>query len=99
MSENQSEKKHKCSGALKAHKQSLKAQKRNSIVKSIIATYIKKFLEAIESKDQKQSLKAFSKIQSVLLKAVKKNVIKLNKAARTCSRLNKKIKSLELASK
>ena len=99
MSENKSEKNQKRSSALKAHKQSVKANKRNSMVKSMIVTYTKKFLEAVESKDHKKSMKAFAKIQSVLFRAVKKNVVKFNKAVRTTSRLNKKMKALEPAAK
>ena len=97
MSEDQSKKNQKQSSALKAHKQSVKANKRNSVIRSMIVTYTKKFLEAVESKDHKKSTRAFAKIQSVLFRSAKKNVIKFNKAVRITSRLNKKMKVLESA--
>jgi small subunit ribosomal protein S20 len=95
MSENQSTTKQKHSSASKYHRQSMKSNRRNSIVKSMIKTYGKKLLAAAEEKDYTKSLLNFSKVQSILFIAVKKNVIKLNKAARLASRFNKKIKDLE----
>ena len=99
MSEDQGTNKQRKPSALKAYKQSLKANKRNSIVKSMIRTYSKNFLKAVASKDLKASIAAFAKVQSVLFKAVKKNVIKFNKAVRTTSKLNKKLKALEASTK
>jgi ribosomal protein S20 len=62
------------SNAVKAHKQSLKRNLRNSAVKSLIKTYIKKLLALVQAKDYKASLETFAKVQSALFKGAKKKM-------------------------
>jgi small subunit ribosomal protein S20 len=81
--------------AIKAHKQSLKRALRNRITKTQIKTYSKKVEDGVASKDFNQATIALRKAESVIMKAVTKNVLKLNTAARKVSNLTHKVKAIE----
>ena len=81
--------------AIKAHKQSLKRALRNKSTKNKIKTYTKKLEEVIKLKNFENAKSTLSQIESVIMKAVTKKVLKLNTASRKVSRLAQKVKSLE----
>lgn len=75
--------------AQKRHRQSEVRRLRNRIVRSKCRTSVKRFLEAIESKDQKLADEKFNALQSEFDSAHGKGVIKRNAAARKKSRMMK----------
>jgi small subunit ribosomal protein S20 len=70
---------------------------RNVSQRSAMRTQVKTLLKTIESKDIKASSEEFKKTASILDKSAQTGLIHKNKAARTKSRLNKKLKALALA--
>lgn len=64
---------------------------------SEVRTYIKNVEKLIEKKDQKAANEALRAVQSAIMKAVNKNIIKLNTASRKIHRLNSKIKAIATA--
>ncbi len=66
----------------------------NGARRSRVRTFIKKVEAAILSGDKEQAAVAFKTAESELMKAVRKGVFKMNTAARTTSRLSKKVKAL-----
>lgn len=85
--------KHK--SAKKQHKQSLLRAARNRMIKSKIKTFIKKVNVALSDKNFEQAVKFFRIAESEVMKAIKKNILKLNNGIRIISSLAKKIKILE----
>lgn len=81
--------------AIKAHKQSLKRALRNKATKSKIKTFTKKLEQLVDSKDFEKAQSTLGQVESVIMKAVTKKVLKLNTASRKVSRLAKKVKSLD----
>ncbi|MCF8105029.1 MAG: 30S ribosomal protein S20 [Desulfohalobiaceae bacterium] len=81
--------------ALKRHRQSLKAQSRNRVVKSHIKKAVKNVLQAIEAKDPEQARIALQKANSVYDKAATKGVIHWRNATRHISRLTLAVNKLE----
>ncbi|GLS82551.1 30S ribosomal protein S20 [Paraferrimonas haliotis] len=80
-----------------AKKRALQAEKRrqhNASRKSMLRTYLKKVIAAIEAGDKAQATEAFAKAQPILDRMATKGLIHKNKAARHKSRLNAKIKAL-----
>lgn len=61
---------------------------------SAVRTIIKKTKAAIEGKDKAQATSLFVQAQSQIMKAVTKNIIKLNTASRTVKRLASKLKEI-----
>ncbi len=80
--------------AVKRLRQSRKRNLRNKGVKSEIRTLIKKVETSTDSTQAQSYLK---KTFSVLDKAVKRNVLHLNKAGRTKSRLSRLVNNLSPA--
>ena len=66
----------------------------NGARRSRVRTFIKKTEAAILSGNKEQALAAFKIAESELMRAVRKGVFKMNTAARTTSRLSKKVKAL-----
>lgn len=66
----------------------------NGARRSRVRTFVKKVEAAILSGDKEQAAVAFKIAESELMKAVRKGVFKMNTAARTTSRLSKKVKAL-----
>jgi len=81
--------------AIKAHKQSLKKALRNKAEKNRIKTYTKKVEHLIDLKDIKATRSALSAVESIVMKAVTKKVLKLRTASRKIMKLNNRIRSLE----
>lgn len=71
----------------KRHRQSEVRRLRNRISKTRCKNSVKKFLEAIKSKDKAAAESSYNALQSELDIARRKGVIKLNAAARKKSRM------------
>lgn len=67
---------------------------RNTMVKSALKTYIKKFEVAIANNNQDEAKTSFVRAQKALDMAASKGVIHRNKAARKKSRLQAKLNKL-----
>ncbi|MFT4047238.1 MAG: 30S ribosomal protein S20 [Solimonas sp.] len=80
--------------AKKRARQSEKRRARNVAQRSMIRTYIKKVVKAIESKDKKAAETAYVEMVPVVDRYATKGQIHKNKAARHKSRLAAKIKAL-----
>lgn len=74
--------------------QSEKRRKHNASRRSMVRTYVKKVIAAIESGDKANAQKAFNDAQPLLDRMATKGLIHKNKAARHKSRLNAKINAL-----
>ena len=82
---------------LQAKKRARQAEKRrqhNVGLRSMLRTYIKKVVQAIETKDSENAQKAYQEAQPVIDRMVSKGIIHKNKAARHKSRLTAHIKAL-----
>lgn len=66
----------------------------NGARRSRVRTFVKKVEAEILCGNKEQAAAAFKTAESEMMKAVNKGVFKLNTAARTVSRLSKKIKAL-----
>lgn len=66
----------------------------NGARRSRVRTFVKKVEAAILSGNKEQAAAAFKVAESELMRAVRKGVFKLNAAARTTSRLSKRVKAL-----
>lgn len=78
-------------------KRALQAEKRrkhNASFRSMMRTFLKKVVAAIEAGDKEQAQTAYAAVQPVMDRMVSKGVISKNKAARHKSRLNAQIKAL-----
>lgn len=82
--------------AKKRAKQSEARRQRNIAGRSAMRTQIKTLLKVIQSGDSQAANQILSKTASVLDKTAQKGLIHKNKAARTKSRLHKKVKALVL---
>jgi small subunit ribosomal protein S20 len=80
--------------ALKRDIQSEKRRLRNRSYRSSVLTAIRSFETSIEKKEAPESIKAkLSEVYSLMDTGVKKGVFKVNKAARTKSRLTARTQS------
>lgn len=80
--------------ALKRDIQSEKRRLRNRSYRSSVSTAIRSFETSLEKKEAPESIKAkLSEVYSLMDTGVKKGVFKVNKAARTKSRLTARIQS------
>ncbi len=79
----------KKSSAEKRHAQSEVRRMRNKAVKSECHTSVKKFVAAIQKKDQKLAEEALKAVQSEYANAYRKGVMKRNAVARKTSRMYK----------
>lgn len=66
----------------------------NGARKNRVRTFVKKVEGFIASCDKEQAVAAFKIAESEMMSAARKGIFELNKAARTVSRLSKKIKAL-----
>ena len=66
----------------------------NGARRSRVRTFVKKVEAAIAENNKEVAVANFKVAESELMKAVRKSVLKMNTAARTISRLSKKIKAL-----
>lgn len=83
--------------AEKALRQNKKRAIRNKTVKAEIHSLRVSARKAIESRDMESAVKATELVSKKLDKAVQKNIVKLNTAARLKSRLMKKVNALKKA--
>ncbi|AHF01841.1 30S ribosomal protein S20 [Thiomicrospira aerophila AL3] len=80
--------------AAKRAKQAEVRRLRNASQRSDMRTAVKKVLAAINSGDKAQATALFVAAQSKLDKMARKGIIEKNKAARSKSRINARIKAL-----
>lgn len=80
--------------AIKRARQNSNNRKHNSAQRSMLRTYIKKVIYAIDAGNKQAAEEAFKAAQPVIDRAVNKGLIHKNKAARHKSRLVSRIKSI-----
>ncbi len=80
--------------AKKRARQSEQARQRNAAQRSMLRTYIKKVLKAIQAGNKAEAQAAFVAAQPIVDRMVNKGIIHANKAARHKSRLSAHIKAL-----
>ncbi len=66
----------------------------NGARRSRVRTFVKKVEAAVLGGNKEQAANAFKIAESEMMTAVRKGVFKMNTAARTISRLSKKVKAL-----
>lgn len=66
----------------------------NGARRNRVRTFVKKVEAAINCCEKDQAVEAFKTAESEMMTAARKGIFTLNKAARTISRLSKKIKAL-----
>ena len=67
----------------------------NTALRSMLRTYIKKVIAAVEKKDQAGAQVAYKEAVSVIDRIANKGLIHKNNAARHKSRLNTRVRSLQ----
>ena len=80
--------------AKKRARQNDKARKHNASLRSMVRTYLKKVVAAIQAGDVEAAKTAYTQAVPVLDRIADKGIISKNKAARHKSRLNAQIKAL-----
>lgn len=83
--------------AKKRAKQAEKRNSHNASLRSMVRTYIKNVIKAIDAKDLAKAKDAYTKAVPVIDRMADKGIIHKNKAARHKSRLNQHLKALEQA--
>ncbi len=78
--------------------QSEKNRAHNAALRSRLRTFIKKVILAVEAGDVEQAQAAFRAAVPIIDSSVNKGLIHKNKAARSKSRLNARVKALVLGS-
>jgi small subunit ribosomal protein S20 len=81
--------------AKKAHENSVKNMLRNRDIKSRVKTFVKKVESCIVAKEHAGAMDALRNMESEMMSAVTKGVIKLNTASRKISRINAKVKGIQ----
>ncbi|MDT8399004.1 MAG: 30S ribosomal protein S20 [Pseudomonadales bacterium] len=81
--------------ARKRAKQTEKRRRHNASFRSMVRTYLKKVIAAIESANYEQASTAYNEAVPVIDRMADKGIIHKNKAARHKSRLNSAIKALK----
>lgn len=79
--------------AKKRVRQTVKRKARNQNLKRELRTEIKALMAAVGEKNSKKAAEQLTRVQSQLDKAVKKNILKKNTAARKLSQLSDKVKA------
>jgi small subunit ribosomal protein S20 len=80
--------------AAKRARQAEQRRARNASRRSILRTYIKKVVRAIETKDKDAAQAAYSQAVPIIDRMVTQGIIHKNKAARHKSRLNAGVRAL-----
>ena len=80
--------------AKKRARQNIKRRAHNASQRSMVRTYIKKVVAAIQAKDLEGAKTAYAAAVPVIDRMADKGLIHKNKAARHKSRLNEQIKNL-----
>ena len=81
----------------KRARQNVKARSHNGSLRSMVRTYIKKVVAAIDANDVEAAKVAYQQAVPVIDRIADKGIIHKNKAARHKSRLNAHIKALATA--
>lgn len=81
--------------ARKRARQNVKRRQLKASQRSMVRTFIKRVVKAIEEKNYELATEAYKKAVPVIDRMANKGVIHKNKAARHKSRLNKAIKALQ----
>ncbi|MBY4678227.1 30S ribosomal protein S20 [Marinobacterium arenosum] len=81
-------------GSRKRARQAEKRRQHNASLRSMVRTYIKKVIKAIDAGDKAAAAEALVVAQPFMDSSVNKGIFNKNKIARTKSRLNAKIKAL-----
>ncbi|CAI8873622.1 30S ribosomal protein S20 [Methylocaldum szegediense] len=82
--------------AKKRARQSEKRRAHNAALRSRLRTFIKKVILAVESGDLEKAQAAYRAAVPIIDSSVNKGLIHKNKAARSKSRLNARVKALAL---
>lgn len=82
------------SSAKKAVRKLERRTKVNRMRRSAMRTQLRKFEEAVAGGDSSTAATTLTATESVLMRSVQKGIIHKNKAARTVSRLAKRVKAL-----
>jgi len=80
--------------AKKRARQAEKSRIRNAGQRSNLRTFIKKVIAAVRAGDKEKAQAAFKTVVPIIDSAVNKGIIHKNKASRSKSRLNLKVKSI-----
>ena len=80
--------------AQKRARQAEQRRQHNASQRSMVRTYIKRVIKAIQGGDHAQAMPEFKAAQPVIDRIADKDAISKKKAARIKSRLNKRIKAL-----
>lgn len=80
--------------AIKRARQAKVRRSRNMSQRSMVRTYIKRVVSAIEAGDKDAAQAAYTAAVPVIDKSARKGLIHVNKAARHKSRLSKRIQAL-----
>jgi small subunit ribosomal protein S20 len=80
--------------AIKRARQNIKLRQHNASARSMLRTYIKNVLKAVETGNRETATTAYAKAQPVIDKAAGKGLIHKNKAARLKSRLVARVKAM-----
>lgn len=80
--------------AKKRARQAEKRRAHNASLRSMVRTYLKKVIAAIDSGDKTKADEAFKQAVPVIDRMADKGIIHKNKAARHKSRLNAKVKAM-----
>ncbi|MCD9031574.1 30S ribosomal protein S20 [Luteimonas sp. Y-2-2-4F] len=83
--------------AKKRAKQTVVRNQRNSSQRSMLRTYVKKVIKALDANDPAAAQEAFNAAQPILDRFSARGLIHRNKAARHKSRLTARIKALKAA--
>lgn len=78
----------------KRARQNEKARKHNASLRSMVRTYLKKVIAAIEAGNADEAKAAYAAAVPVIDRMADKGILHKNKAARHKSRLNSQIKAL-----
>lgn len=81
--------------ARKRARQNVKRRAQNASQRSMVRTFIKRVVAAINNKSYEAATEAYAKAVPVIDRMADKGIIHKNKAARHKSRLNKAIKALK----
>lgn len=79
---------------IKRHRQSLKRNERNTVIKSDLKTQLKKFESVLETKDANSAQEVLRETEAKLRKAASKGLIKKENASRKVSRISKRVAAL-----
>jgi len=82
------------SSAKKECRKSARRKVVNINIKSRVKTFVKKLLTLIAENKKQEAIELFPTVQSEVMKAVSKDILKLNTASRKISLLSNKMKAL-----